>query len=175
MKFVSEKKGLSPVIATTLLILLAIIIAVIILLWIRSYVTEKAEKDLGDGPQALENICQFVKFNAELSAIDTPPLNNIIDKIAAHIVNEGNVPIYGVELKKKGISSLILGVINKAEGDFGIKSGEDYEKDLSVENKGLIKGTKTIIVITPILLGESGNAKKAYVCNEDYSIEVELE
>jgi len=162
----NNKRGLSPVIATTLLILIAVIIAVIILLWIRSYIGEKAEKDLGSGPIALENACREVKFDAD-AKLDVNNLN-----LKVHVGNNGNVPIYGIEVKKKGFASVSsIRAVNTKSPNLAIASGEDEDLELNgVSNVAV--GDDLIIV--PIVLGESKKAKKAYVCEEQYGVEVKV-
>ena len=164
MVFGKEKRGLSPVIATTLLILIAVIIAVIILLWIRSYIGEKAEKDLGGGPIALENVCKEVKFDAD-AKFETGNLK-------VHVGNNGNVPIYGIEVKKKGFASVSsVRAVNTRSPNLAIASGEDEDLELSDVNNVEIGND---LVIVPIVLGESKKAKKAYVCEEQYGVEVKV-
>ncbi|MEK6933489.1 MAG: archaellin/type IV pilin N-terminal domain-containing protein [Nanoarchaeota archaeon] len=168
MVFGKEKRGLSPVIATTLLILIAVIIAVIILLWIRSYIGEKAEKDLGGGPIALENACKEVKFDADAKL----EFENQRTNLKVHVGNNGNVPIYGIEVKKKGFASVSsVRAVNTRSPNLAIASGEDEDLELSDVNNVEIGND---LVIVPIVLGESKKAKKAYVCEEQYGVEVKV-
>ena len=67
--FLKKKKGLSPVIATTLLILMAVIIALIIFLWVKAFVGEKIQKDVGSGPEAIENFCTADQLQFSANAV----------------------------------------------------------------------------------------------------------
>ena len=56
----SNRRGLSPVVATVLLIMIVIIIAIIIFLWFRSLAKEAVTKDLGFGEENIELVCDDV-------------------------------------------------------------------------------------------------------------------
>lgn len=173
--FQIEKRGLSPVIATTLLILIAIIIAIIILLWIKNYIGEKAEKDLGGGPIALENVCPEVKLDADAKFNDpTPASSNSGDEsLDVHVGNKGNVPIYGIEVRKKSLTSVIsLGAVNTKNANLAITSGED--ETLPITGVGGKVEKDNSIIVVPIVLGENKKAKRAYVCEEQYGVEVKV-
>jgi len=58
------KKGVSPIIATVLLISIALVLALIIFLWARSFTSEQLQKF--DEP--VENACENVHFEAEADA-----------------------------------------------------------------------------------------------------------
>src|SRR3989344_782855 len=79
-KFPKKKKGVSPVIATVLLITMVIIIGLIIFLWIKGLVIEGCEKF----DKACELNCEDVMFDADYS-------NGILA-----VSNTGNVPIFRV-------------------------------------------------------------------------------
>src|SRR3989338_2982621 len=80
-----NRSGLSPVIATVLLISITLILAAIIFIWARSVVKEKTEK-FGE---PIENFCQEVNFEAEA------------DSSSVFIINRGNVGLYGVDVRKR--------------------------------------------------------------------------
>src|SRR3989344_5591833 len=112
-----SKKGLSPVVATALLILIGVALAAIIFLWARSFVAEKLQKDVGGGSEAIELLCDDLRFDAEAVLVAQTNLD-------VSIVNRGNIPIYGAEARRESIgASKIVGV---AVSELGIKSGEDY-------------------------------------------------
>lgn len=81
-----KKRGLSPVVATVLLIALILVLAAIIFLWTRGFVKESVEKN---GLKA-EEACNLVRFDAYYD-----PLQSKLS-----IVNEGNVAIRGFEIKQ---------------------------------------------------------------------------
>ncbi len=149
-----EKRGLTPVIATVLLISIALVLTLIVFLWARSFIAEKTQKDLGGGPEPIENFCDKVDFNAEA----------VYDQSEVCLNNQGNIPIYGAEVRKVGLGSVKnVGVLDTtltkgAGGCFGF--------DFSDSNININKGDEVIVV--PMLLGEHGEYKKSYTCNEDF-------
>ena len=79
----NSKKGVSPVIATVLLIGLVMVITLIIFLWFKGLTQEAIVKF----DKNVELVCDEVKFEADYS-------NGILS-----ISNIGNVPIYGIKVK----------------------------------------------------------------------------
>jgi hypothetical protein len=156
------KRGVSPVIATVFLILLVIIIGVIILIWYRSFIEEKAQKDLGSGrPEPLERACEYVEFTSEAKIVGS--------SLEISLGNNGNVPIYGVEVRKEGLASVDIIGVQKSRND-AITSGDS--ETLSLDASGVSVGDEILIV--PIVLGELGEYKKAYTCEEDFGMSVKL-
>jgi len=139
-----NKKGLSPVIATVLLVALVLVLASIIYLWARAFIPEVIEKF----DQPIENSCPKVVFAASYS-------RNYLT-----IQNNGNVPIYGVRYAVKKIGTLEYHDLTGAP----IVAGAS--KSYSV---GIVDGKIRVI---PILLGKtSGGVLKAFAC-EDASITI---
>jgi len=150
MKRVRKKrKGLSPIIATVLLIAMVIVIALIVFLWLRGLRGEAITKFGGTN---IELICNDVRFEADYNY----PLLNII--------NDGNVPIFKMNMKviKEGSYETI-----PLEEFNGLNQGGIFTGDVSEEANDAEK-----IILIPILLGDSEKGKKAYVCNEQYGSEV---
>ena len=144
-----SKKGLSPVVATVLLVSLVVILGVIIFLWARSVIPEVIEKN----GEAIENVCSYVQFEASYEGYSLI-INNI-----------GNIPIYGLEISKKttfGTEALA----SLAGSEYVIKSGE--LREFSPESVDLSGANEVIIV--PVLLGvTSSGEKKAAACSDQYS------
>jgi len=141
-----NKKGLSPVVATALLIVLAIILAAIIFLWARGFLIEKAQKK----GSPIEYSCKDVKFEAEA-------YNQQIK-----IVNRGDIAIFSIEVKKKS-----TGTIEKVEtlgGENGrtVRNGEDAS--ISLVGTQINEGDE--IVIAPIILGKKGTGTSSHICDE---------
>lgn len=138
-----NRKGVSPVIATVLLVLIALALAAIIFLWGKSFVTEKVVKF----SEPIEFSCGDIVFDAEAVASEGK----------VYVVNRGNVPLYGIEVRKKGFGSVEnVGVFDSQSitvGDTG-----------SIDVPSLTSGDTLIVV--PIVLGESGDVKKSYVCGD---------
>jgi len=86
-----KKRGLSPVIATVLLIALVLVLAIIIFLWARGFISERIEKFSG---QAIEDTCAKIDFDADFY-MDSSGLPTL------EITNRGNVAIYGFAIKQE--------------------------------------------------------------------------
>jgi len=154
-----EKRGLSPVIATILLVALAVVLAVIIYFWARQF----SEENITKGERDITLSCEEVSFNAEAIILD-----NIV---TVYLGNTGRVPIYGLEIKKKGLGEILD--VGKLDGEqigeiYGVGVGESGEA--VVGGGALVNGD--ILVLTPILLGETEEFRRAHVCDEDYAVEV---
>lgn len=146
---VNSKRGLSPIVATILLIALAVIIAVIIFLWARSVISEKIEKL--DEP--IERFCDQVALEASATGGEVT------------LVNRGNIPIYGVKIfKETSLGSTEL----DEESGIDLLAG----LDTSIAVDGIQSGDEIIVV--PILLGETGVNKKPYVCDSDFGVSVNV-
>lgn len=133
-----KKRGLSPVIATTLLISITLVLAVIIFFWARSFIGETIEKE----GRAIENSCADVDFLAE-----------------AHdgklfVQNIGSVAIYAVQMKIKGRGEVSVGQTTGSVGP-----GESASFDITSASAG------DTIVAVPILLGETASKRISHVCD----------
>lgn len=145
----SDKKGVSPVIATVLLIALALVLALIVFLWARGVVAEKVQK-FGE---PIENSCANVVFDAEANYAE----GNI------NIVNKGNVPIYGIVVIEKSAGSAV------ASGSFDKTIGNgEYKK---IDMAGQFNAGETIIIV-PKIIGETSSSKMVYTCEDKYGKEV---
>jgi flagellin-like protein len=147
---IRKKRGLSPVIATVLLISIALVLAIIIFLWARSFIGEGLEKE----GRAIDKSCENVVFRAEASVSGGLDIENL-----------GNVAIYGVEIR----------TIDSSAGT-EIKQSEEFPNTLTIDrtanvNLPLGVGSGNRIVVVPILLGEKGDQTGIYVCDKDYGFE----
>jgi flagellin-like protein len=154
--FIDKRKGVSPVIATVLLISIALILALIVFFWAKGFVGERAQKF----DRAIEFACEDINFGAE--AVKDEGDNGKI-----YIKNRGNVPIYAAEIKAKNLGSV------KSVGslDRTIAVGESDSFDFNLES--LEYGEE--IVVVPIILGESGTYKKAHVCDSKFGEVIEVD
>ena len=133
-----KKRGISPVVASVLLVLIVIVLAIIIFLWARGFIKEHVEKF----NQPVEMSCESVSFSASISGE------------SLYIINNGNVPIYAIDVKKnrKGGSEVIKEVIS-------LSMGGATNRDISP-----LSDVNSVLVV-PILLGKtkSGNTNE-YTC-----------
>ncbi len=150
---VIRKRGLSPVIATVMLIVLGLVLVMIIFVWARSWIGEAIQKDMGNGPEAIETFCKDVGFNAEARKSDNSMgINNI-----------GNVPLYGIEIVKKSSGS----VENIGGARFGNGLSQGRGDRVNIPGLAGVTSTDELIVI-PVLAGETNEQKKAHICDEEF-------
>ncbi len=148
----SDKRGLSPVIATMLLVALTLVLATIIFFWARSFIGEAIQKN----GREISSSCESVAFRIEANT----------SKIA--VENIGSIPIHAVEIKEKKIAGEIVEIDDFA--NLGLSAGQTKNVDTPV---GLTSGNN--IIVTPILLGEDATKKKAYVCDTSkYGVETSI-
>jgi flagellin-like protein len=126
-----RKKGLSPVIATVLLIALAMVLAMIIFIWARGWISEQIEKK----GTPIDQICESVSMRVELYPIGGSDYD-------LSISNDGSVSIHAIEIRAESKGS-----------------SETFTREISLNEMGstikritLKSGTERIIVY-PQLLG----------------------
>lgn len=134
----NDKRGVSPVIATVLLISIVIILAVIVFLW--AYKGVIPETILKQGKN-IELVCNDVNLEVSYSG------NSV------EITNSGDVPIYKLKIQKT-------------------KSGNtdsQEEKGLDIgESSNYTIGENYEVEVFPVLLGESSDTKKTYICKKGF-------
>jgi flagellin-like protein len=138
-----NKKGVSPVVATVLLISMVVILAMIVILWFTSFIGEAITKFDG---QNVEIICKDITFDASY-------LGNILS-----VVNTGSVPIYGMKVKqtKGGEHSSVDAPSWPSKG---LNPGKSYASSASYSSYDKI-------TLIPVLVGESESGLKTFVCEE---------
>lgn len=148
----NNKKALSPVIATVLLVAMVVVIGLIIFLWFRGFQQEAVTKF---GGKNIQLVCNEVSFSASYSA-STQSLT---------ISNLANVPVYQMRAK-----------IMKGGGSFDTENVDEYP---GWPNSGLTQGavislskdfggSAESVVLIPVLRGTSRSGDKTYVCSEDF-------
>ncbi|MBU2562121.1 MAG: hypothetical protein KKF68_00470 [Nanoarchaeota archaeon] len=152
-----DKRGISPVIATVLLIAIVVVIAVIIFLWFNEMSREAITKFSGKN---IELVCDDVDFDASYSNGEL------------YISNLGNVPIFGMKIKISGEGSyetVNLGDISNEWPSAGLDQGGTFSGDISSE----VSGAEEIVLI-PVLIGTSNKGEKTYMCEERHGYELLL-
>lgn len=144
MKF-HQKRGISPVIATVLLIVIAIALFIVIFFWIKNMQQESVMKFGSDIKQS----CLKINFEAIYQSE-----NSILQ-----LQNTGSVSIWKAEIFKKQAGSLVK--ISGIQGP--ISQGES--SNIQIDGCEQVK-------IVPILLGISkkSGAEKEYKCEEKAKI-----
>jgi len=142
------KKGISPVIATLLIVALAIILIAIILLWARTWIGEKIEKFNQD----IESSCEEIEYEAIISSTPSGYLLTI--------ENKGNFGIYAFELKGDWNGDLKTRAYN-----IGVQKGNSVRQEISLADFGE-SSEPDRLEIYPLLLGKikGKSINKAYAC-----------
>jgi flagellin-like protein len=142
-----KKKGLSPVIASVMMIMLVLVLAAMIFLWARGFISEQIEKF--DKP--IGDVCAEINFDAVL-----------VGDNELEIINRGNVGIrsFDIKLIKGGTSEV-------AKFDFGgpqIDPGQAVKKQVTLLMDDNTEPDR--IIIYPALLGSvrGKNANRPFTC-----------
>ena len=148
-----DKRGVSPVIATVLLIGVVIALSVVVFLWFRSFTQETITKF---GGQNIQLSCGDVSFDARYSS------GNL------EISDTGNVPIYNFNLQINAgggsYSTQAITDITTSWPSTGLNQGSAYSGDIS----SAVSGASSIILI-PVLRGTtSSGQEKVYTCGSQY-------
>lgn len=142
-----RKRGISPVIATVLLIAMVIVIGLIVFLWFRGLTQEAVTKFGGTN---IELICEDILFDASYSSG------------TLYISNTGNVPIYSMKLKIQqggNYETKDLSELSSSWPVAGINQGGVFSGKVSLSSGA------DEITITPVLIGSSDEGKRTYTCN----------
>ena len=160
-KMVSQRKGVSPVIATVLLITMVVVIALIIFLWFRNINKEAITKFDGTN---VEIICNDVEFESSYSSG------------GMYVLNSGNVPLYSMKMRisKEG-SYNTLDLQEIADSNWpekGLNSGRAFS---SATLSTLIDGADEVLLI-PVLVGisEESGEEKLHTCDENFGQELAI-
>lgn len=142
MKIDIKRRGLSPIVASVLLILMVVVLISMIFLWGRTFLEEQT----GDSERPVGELCSSVNFNVMLDG------SNVLE-----IINLGNVNISALELKmySTGNSEII-------KIDVNIPAGESVRHDVSFIGN---IGSFDEIEVFPVLSG--GSSKKQFTCYKD--------
>lgn len=146
-----KKRGISPVVATSLLVSITLILAAIIFFWARGFIGEAIEKN----DRAIEYSCERVEFFVEAR------------EGTLTVQNVGSVPIYAIEMRVKGKGE--IKEIGRVQGGGTIGNGQTGAFRLP---SGASVGN-TIIAV-PILVGETSTGRTTYVCDAKYGKETEV-
>ena len=143
IKWKREKRGISPVVATSLLIGLVIILALIVFLWFRGFSQEAITKF---GDQNIQAACGNVKLDVSYSS----PV--------VVISNSGDVPINKMKIQ---VTDRGTTTTNDLEGFGGLPIVGVETVDISKYNP------PSKIILIPVLLGNSNSGKQNYICDKD--------
>lgn len=153
-----ERRGVSPVVATVLLVTLAVILAAIIFLWAKSFIAENVLKN----GEVVENSCDDVVFNAEIRNSELK------------IINQGNIALYGIAVRKIGAGTEETCYPLETDNSPTIKMGAS-RGNILLDNCGFGSdlGTGDNFIVIPVILGENDNGeRRAYTCDESFGVEL---
>lgn len=149
-----KKRGISPVIATVLLVGMVVVVGLIVFIWFRGFVGESATKN----GKNIKLVCEDVDFDADYSGG------------TLSVVNTGNIPIFQLNLKLEGDKSYSTEEIDdgiEEWGAVGLVPGDTFSYTKSYTNYEKI-------TVIPVLIGTSDKGKKTYVCEGQYGKEIIL-
>ena len=153
-----KKKGLSPVIATVLLIAIVIAMSLIIFLWFRGMTEEAITKT---GGEHIKLTCDDVEFSAEYDS----------NEQVIYVTNDGTVPIYSIMIdafydgRHEAEDITEINTPNPWLAG-GLKQGGTYSGYIG----GHVGSGAEKLEIIPILIGNSDEGRKTYVCEDSRSI-----
>ena len=152
-----KKRGISPVIATVLLVAMVIVIGLIIFLWVRGFQGEAITKFGGTN---IELICLDVTFEASYAGT------------TIYLQNLGNIPIFEMQAKifRDGSHETLdfNDILNWPET--GLPRGSVFSGDLGNSFSGAEK-----VILIPVLRGTSKSGEKRHVCEEQDGKEIQIQ
>lgn len=158
-----SKKGVSPVVATVLLIVIVIVLAAIIFIWARGFLTESATK----GDRVVESSCEDINFEVQIAPTASQCTGS--NDWAIDINNIGNIPIYGIKVLKYDESTGSIDNIALADQTFEggtVTVGRSSYVCIDGNAPGNVLNNGDKFRIIPKLLAEKENRKIAYTCPE---------
>lgn len=153
------KKGVSPIIATVLLIGMVIVLGLIVFTWMKALSKEAITKFDGEN---VEVICGRVSFDAEYSGG------------GISIINRENVPIYQMKarlISSGGYETVYLDELIKQDSESWPRYGLDSEDSFIAEID--TRGASEIVLI-PVLLGQGETDKLKFTCEESVGRKVTI-
>lgn len=141
-----NKRAISPIIATVLLIALVFVLTAIIFLWAKGFISEQIEK-FG---QPVESICEDVSFDVQL-------VNREIAGYELEIANRGNVAIYNFDIK-----GIVGGDSQIKTFKFSVDVGESIRESVNFD----FDREPEEIVVFPRILGsvKGKQINRAFTC-----------
>ena len=138
-----DRKGLSPVIATVLLIAVVIVIGLIVFLWFRGITEEAITKFEGTN---VKLVCDDVSLEASYSGG------------YVYVANTGNVPIYKLKAKITFEGSYSTEFLEIDWPETGLNQGGTYSSKITTPGEEML--------LIPVLIGKTETNKEAYTCEE---------
>ena len=147
--FKRDKRAVSPVIATVLLIGMVIVIGAILFLWLRGFTQEAVTKF----DKNVDLVCNEVQFQATYSTDGTLGISNV-----------GNVPIYDIKVKisqRGDFETMDIADLSTNWKASGLNPGRTFSGNV---NSYVVNADS--ITLIPVLVGSSPSGEKAFTCDE---------
>jgi flagellin-like protein len=141
-----DKRGISPVIATVLLVALVIVLILIIFIWSKAFISESVQK----GSISASNACKNIQI--DISPVPNPSGSSV----DLQVVNRGSVPIYKLDIKSSSDASSTRNVF-----DVSVDVGSSGVASVPVQT-----GVK-FLTVYPVIVGTASGKNKAYTCLEN--------
>jgi len=147
-----DKRGISPVIASVLLILLVLVLASLIFLWARGFISEQIEK-FG---QPVEDACASIDFEVEAFVDPGKTLGIVLE-----VVNNGDVDIHSLNIRK-----FLAGDSEVTDFNFGVDAGSSASGEINLRMKNNAEPSE--IIVYPVIIGKVKGRKinKPFTCSE---------
>lgn len=155
-----NKRGITPLIATALLIVIVVVLAFIVFFWARGFLTESAQKN----DRAVEISCANAKFEAEIIQSASNCQTQTGRNSAVDINNLGNIPIYGIQVLEYNPTTGNVNVEPLAEHTF--TGTITIGKSASVCLGRTVAGGNSFKIV-PKLLAQREQTKIVYTCPEN--------
>lgn len=157
--FRKNKNGISPVVATVLLVSIVIVIGLIVFLWFRGMNEEVITKF---GEKNIKLVCEDVEFTADY------------DAGTLYISNLGNVPIFKMNVVVSSAGNYFTKELSSMSGaeewkEIGLNSGGAFSGNIGSE-----VGSAKKITLIPVLIGNSDKGKKTYVCEDRFGYDLNI-
>jgi len=155
-----QKKGVSPIISTVLLVMIVLILAMIIFLWARGFIKESVSKEIAGQEDIAEHHCSNIKLESIVNADGSFGFRNI-----------GNVPIYKFDLKvtKKDTGSSEIFEMSTELGGIANPGIIVLMQDIETNVKPYDEYEEVKVI--PILLGKAKDGgTKEFRCSESQAI-----
>ncbi|MGV8142612.1 MAG: archaellin/type IV pilin N-terminal domain-containing protein [Candidatus Pacearchaeota archaeon] len=160
-----NRRGVTPIVATVLLIAIVVALAVIVFFWARGFLTESAQK----GERAVTVSCAGVDFEAEVVA-NAAECATYSGKSAIDINNIGNIPIYGVQVLEYNENIGNIDPVQLSDQPFVGGTITIGKSSYVCLNKDVVD--EDAFRIVPKLLAEQEDKKVVYTCPEKDGITV---
>lgn len=149
------KKGVSPIVATVLLMTLTIALGALIYIWAQGMMKEQIEKYGKNADQA----CQDLSWDAEIEHLSA----NLFD---LYITNKGNTPLQAIDVKKIGKGKALIDRRTISLGE-----GSSTKATLTLE-----RNLYDTIFIIPVIVGNVRGQRdnRQYSCPQQYGKELKL-